>query len=680
MRVALKAGNGRFLSADGGGGRSVTADRDVAGPWETFTLVDHGNGTVSFQTFNGRYLSIAPYGKSRQPRPRLSAVGRSIAIGSSEKFRRVNRPGGKISLQAANRTFLRVEEGDKVISAEMALIQHAETFQLVDVPDVIDVPDDLPWMEAAYDKIKDKTLAQLCLPGTHDSGTYELFNILAPDAADIIRELWTKARVGGATGIGEYIKEMAVTQTKTFYQQFEAGVRYIDLRVCFMDGKFYTCHSLRGNLISKLMQDVRKFLDENKKEVLLFKVGFKSMKGKEEDAWREIASIVGPNFYRPNTIAELLGKRFSELVDARTPQRAIFLLDSAENISGIYSSSITTNRGVIENLQNKTRSFLGGKLLEAQGIRPISDNDFVRGYVQKHGCRLLGTFALLINPVYMPIFSPILLAIVGGVGKALPAYLFYVRNFDPRPTNLVQNARDSRSIVRDYINWLTANPATKPPQLLTCDFIEELPVVEISIRISTGEPFHDLVNGIVDKPPFPPTGERMVVFDCTAQAIASAFKAGAYAITEAGNWLARQMGLAARPLNQALKSAGYAGQEIVKFFNGLGGEFRKFFDNLGRWLNPKNWFRRAADPNVPRTAADIFLDRLEEDSFREELLPAMADVEPGDWDAIVQIARTAGYEFTADEFMQAVPDGFFQGAGEYPELGWDRSTLLPQAH
>ncbi|HEV7429049.1 MAG TPA: hypothetical protein VGQ46_22060 [Thermoanaerobaculia bacterium] len=674
MRVALKAGNGRFLSADGGGGRTVTADRDIAGPWETFTLIDHGNGTVSFQTINGRYLSIAPRGKNRQ-RPRLSAIGRST--GTSERFRRHNLAGGRISLQASNLRFIRVEQGDKLVSAEMTSNQHAEKFQLIDVPDVIDV--DLAWMEAAYDKIKDKTLAQLCLPGTHDSGTYQLFDILAPDATDVIRELWNNARVGGATAIGEYIKGMAVTQTKTFYQQFEAGIRYIDLRVCFMDGNFYTCHSLRGNLISTLMEDVRQFLDENQKEVLVFKVGFKSMKGKEDDAWKEISGIVGPNFYRPGNIGELLGKRFSELVDAKAPKRAVFLLDSADNISGIYSSSITTNRGVVNNLQNRTRLFPGGTLLEAQFIRPISDTDFVRGYIQKNGCRLLGAFALLVNPVYMPVFSPILLGIVGGVGAALPAYLLYVRNFDPKPTDLVQNARDSRSILRDYIQWLTANPATKP-QLLNCDFIEELPVVEISIRISTGEPFDDLVNGIVDKPPFPPTGERMVVFDCTAQVIASAFKAGAYAITEAGTWLARQMGLASRPLNQALRSAGYAGQEIVKFFNGLGGEFKKFFDNLGKWLNPKNWFRRAYDPNSPRTAADDFLDRLEEDSFREELLPAMADVEPGDWDAIVQIARTARYEFTVEELMQAVPDGFFQGAGEYPELGWDRSTLLPQAH
>jgi len=675
MRVALKAGNGRFLSADGGGGRSVTADRDVAGPWETFTLIDHGNGTVSFQTINGRYLSIAQRGSGRQ-RPRLSAVGRST--GSAERFRRHNLPGGRIWLQASNSRFLRVEQGDKIVSAEMASGQHAEKFQLIDVPDVIEVPD-LAWMEAAYDKIKDKTLAQLCLPGSHDSGTYQLFDILAPDAEKIIKELWNKARVGGATGIGEYIKAMAVTQTRTFYQQFEDGIRYIDLRVCFMDGKFYTCHSLRGNLISTLMQDVRKFLDENQKEVIVFKVGFKAMKGKEDDAWTEIKGIVGPNFYRPGSIGELLRMRFSELTDPKAPKRAVFLLDSADNISGIYSSRITTNRGVVENLQNKTRSFSGGNLLEAQCIRPISDTDFVRGYIQKHGCRLLGAFPLLINPVSMPIVSPIMMTIVGAAGAALPAYLLYVRNFDPRPTDMLQNARDSRSILRDYINWLTANPATKP-QLLTSDFIEELPLVDICIRISTGEPFQDLVNGIVDVAPFPPTGERMVVFDCTAHAIASAFKAGAYAITEAGNWLVRQMGLASRPLNQALRSAGYAGQEIVRFFNGLGGEFRKFFDNLGKWLNPKNWFRRAYDPNIPRTAADAFLDRLEEDSFREELLPAMADVEPGDWDAIVRIARTAGYEFTAEEFMNAVPDGFFQGAGEYPELGWDRSTLLPQAH
>ena len=662
MKVALRAGNGRFVCAENGGGGFVTADRDKVGGWETFTLIDHGNESVSFQTLNGRYLALDRHGN----RGRLQLMAKGRSPGHSERFKRVYRRDGRFSLQASNRYFLRVEKGDKRISAEQALMQHAEAFELIDIPD-------LAWMEAAYDKIKDKTLAELCLPGTHDSGTYQLFDILAPDANDIIRELWNNARVGGATGIGEFIKGMAVTQTKTFYQQFEEGVRYIDLRVCFMDGKFYTCHSLRGNLISKLMEDVRRFLDENQKEVLVFKVGFKSMKGKEDEAWKEIKGIVGPNFYAP-TIGELLKKRFSELVDATAPKRAIFLLDSAENIYGIYSSRITTNRGVIENLQKRTASFPGGNLLEAQCIRPISDDDFVRGYIQKHGCRLLGAFALLVNPVYMPIFSPILLAVVGSAGAALPAYLLYVRNFDPRPTNLVQNARDSRSILRDYIQWLTANPARKP-HLLTCDFIEELPVVEICIRISTGEPFQDLVKDIADQPPVPPTGERMVVFECTAQAVASAFKAGAYAITEAGNWLARQMGLGVRPLNQALRSAGYAGKEIVRFFNGLGGDFKNFFDMLGRALNPRNWFRRASDPNVPRTAADLFLDRLEEDSFREELLPALADVAPGDWDGIIQIAGTAGYQFTVEELQQAVPDGFFQGAGEYPELGWDRSTL-----
>ncbi|HEX4499229.1 MAG TPA: hypothetical protein VIE43_26380, partial [Thermoanaerobaculia bacterium] len=98
----------------------------------------------------------------------------------------------------------------------------------------------------------------------------------------------------------------------------------------------------------------------------------------------------------------------SELVDASDPKRAIFLLD-VRDIFGIYDSSITTNRGVIENLQNRTASFGGGRLLEAQCIRPIDDEGFVRGYIQRHGCRLLPVFpALMVVPVVGAILAGIL--------------------------------------------------------------------------------------------------------------------------------------------------------------------------------------------------------------------------------------------------------------------------------
>lgn len=55
--VRLAASNGRLLCAAGGGGGTVAADRDVAGPWETFTVVRIGRDQVALRTSSGLYLS-----------------------------------------------------------------------------------------------------------------------------------------------------------------------------------------------------------------------------------------------------------------------------------------------------------------------------------------------------------------------------------------------------------------------------------------------------------------------------------------------------------------------------------------------------------------------------------------------------------------------------------------------
>ena len=38
-RVGLRAANGHYVVAEGGGGDVVNADRTALGPWETFTIV-----------------------------------------------------------------------------------------------------------------------------------------------------------------------------------------------------------------------------------------------------------------------------------------------------------------------------------------------------------------------------------------------------------------------------------------------------------------------------------------------------------------------------------------------------------------------------------------------------------------------------------------------------------------
>jgi len=670
MRVALKVATGKYVELLHASSAWLVPSAVAIGPLTTFTMNHRGDGTVTLQASNGRYFSAENGGGARVMASRGEA-------GPSEIFRRIDRENGSVALQAANGQY--VTQSGSGLRATSDRIGIWEEFALV-------VIGRETWMEAAYNRIGDKTLAQLCLPGTHDSGTYELFDIIAPDATDVIRELWAN-RMGEATGIGAFIKAMAVCQTKTFYEQLNAGIRYIDLRICVMPNQFgrpelYTCHTLRGNLLSVLMDDVRRFLDEHPKEVVVFKVGFKSMSAAEiERAWGELRGAVSRYFYRPEKIGDLLALRFSELVDAAAPKRAIFLMPGTD-IFGIYSSKITTNDGVIANLREKTASFPGGNLLEAQFIRPISDDDYFRGFIQKHGCRILPILPML---QALPFVGTILAAI--GIA-AMPAYLLYVRNFDPKPTDLLQNARDSRSILREYIRWLEANPSKKP-QLVMADFIEEVPLVEIAIRISTGESSANLLDGIQDISPHPPNGDRLVVFDCTANAIAATFQAAGYAADAAGEalkkylpglpaemfagalkgagFLLNEVGrlvqklyeLASGPLNHVLRAAGYAGKEIVRFFNNLGGQFKRFFSDLGRKLNSANWGRVfSIDPNAPH-GAGAFLVHLMDDEFRDELLSALADIAPGDLDAVTGIARTAGYEFTTAELAQLVPEGVF---------------------
>ena len=49
------------------------------------------------------------------------------------------------------------------------------------------------------------------------------------------------------------------------------------------------------------------------------------------------------------------------------------------------------------------------------------------------------------------------------------------------------------------------------PQLIMCDFYEEVPLVEVAIRLSTGQHFRDLLNDVRDvPPPALPGGKRFL--------------------------------------------------------------------------------------------------------------------------------------------------------------------------
>ena len=81
-----------FFSAQQGGGDGIYANRPEIGEWETWTLIDNFDGTVSFKAFNGQFLT-AEGGGGRE------CNANRTAIGTWEKFHIDNLPSGKVALR-----------------------------------------------------------------------------------------------------------------------------------------------------------------------------------------------------------------------------------------------------------------------------------------------------------------------------------------------------------------------------------------------------------------------------------------------------------------------------------------------------------------------------------------------------------------------------------------------------
>jgi hypothetical protein len=71
--VALEAANGQYVSAEGGGGGDVHANRDAIGSWEEFMLEYRGYDRVAFRTANGYYLCAEGGGGQRVVANRTAA-------------------------------------------------------------------------------------------------------------------------------------------------------------------------------------------------------------------------------------------------------------------------------------------------------------------------------------------------------------------------------------------------------------------------------------------------------------------------------------------------------------------------------------------------------------------------------------------------------------------------------
>lgn len=127
------------------------------------------------------------------------------------------------------------------------------------------------WMSDNSAILRNKQLNAVALPGAHDAGTFAIAatagstigsgdGLMSPDNKNVKRIL----------SLGPVFGSWAKTQERTTTEMLTDGIRYFDLRVC-VDGKgsLMTCHGLFGAPLESMLADIKKFSDQNPREVIL---------------------------------------------------------------------------------------------------------------------------------------------------------------------------------------------------------------------------------------------------------------------------------------------------------------------------------------------------------------------------------------------------------------------------
>ena len=83
---------------------------------------------------------------------------------------------------------------------------------------------DANWM--SYLTNNNTLLNQINIPGTHDSGTYDIGKLMNNDVADTVFKLFTFTWITTSQ-----IAEFSKTQKLDITEQLEHGVRYLDIRM-----------------------------------------------------------------------------------------------------------------------------------------------------------------------------------------------------------------------------------------------------------------------------------------------------------------------------------------------------------------------------------------------------------------------------------------------------------------
>jgi len=148
------------------------------------------------------------------------------------------------------------------------------------------------WMKDLALEIQSKEIMRVAIPGTHDSGTYEINENSedSPDSPSFVNTIKSWAGIKGvilltpivgpllAITIAAFVKknlnsiiaDWAKSQQQNIGQQLNNGIRYLDLRVAEKsENEFHIVHSKYSANIDNILQDVANFVKTNPNEIII---------------------------------------------------------------------------------------------------------------------------------------------------------------------------------------------------------------------------------------------------------------------------------------------------------------------------------------------------------------------------------------------------------------------------
>lgn len=215
---------------------------DISNPWRT--PLPNSSSDITNVVGQSGYAYFGNNGYVWQ----LDGAGGTV-VGTS------NMPGtGHFETRVTVDKDVQLYAGINFMVAGIALQNYKTTFQT--------------WMGDMQSTIGPKKLRHVCLPGTHDSGTYSVTSSssLSSDAPSTVATAYSD---GVYT---ETIAGYSKAQQSNFLVQLQNGIRYLDLRTEFKgNGNFVFCHSLEGAPLSELLSQLSAFYSDqaNAKEVVI---------------------------------------------------------------------------------------------------------------------------------------------------------------------------------------------------------------------------------------------------------------------------------------------------------------------------------------------------------------------------------------------------------------------------